>query len=331
MMNFFIIEGPESPSSSDNSDNDGSNYDARSKLDVGRMMRHISRELDFNMRLKHTSPYSGDLYFRREDQFTEWREWYIENFPNTNPELKVKQAGDDVDFRALMMAFPAPTYALLCFLESCMEVDKAICGLDEDALASVKQWYPPQEMRAYKYIMSDKLLSWWKKELCELNDEINSSLTNLISVEIRVRDIVRETTRPTCIVEPNSNQSFFIEERFCGQLDERDVDYPTGLMDCIYARKNLLEYSTEILSASLERRKRREEDAVLAPTVPPHNQKGEGVSIIILLLRPGQPLIVLTGIRKRVPPALPAEVVERQTGNADTHSVVQGEGEQKET
>jgi hypothetical protein len=87
-----------------------------------------------------------------------WREWYIENYPNTDPAREVEEDGDDVDLRVMMMAYPTPAYAILCFLESCIEIDKALCGLDTVALATVKQWHPPLEMKAYKYILSDELL-----------------------------------------------------------------------------------------------------------------------------------------------------------------------------
>jgi len=109
-----------------------------------------------------------------------------------------------VDLRVLFLAHPIPGYAILCFLESCFEVDKAICGPDTAALASIRMWHIPNQMNAYKYILSGELLLWWKKELGELQNEIDSDFSNLMSVEIRVHDLALATSQLVKAIRPNS-------------------------------------------------------------------------------------------------------------------------------
>jgi hypothetical protein len=44
-------------------------------------------------------------------------------------------------------------------------------------------------MTAYNYLLSDELVLWWQRELCELNKEIDSKISNAVSVSLRVRGL----------------------------------------------------------------------------------------------------------------------------------------------
>jgi hypothetical protein len=72
--------------------NDGSVYEAQSHLDV----EHILEEINMEFGLDEVE---GDLYWRRKDQFKQWREWYIENYPNMKPVTKIRTDSENVDLR----------------------------------------------------------------------------------------------------------------------------------------------------------------------------------------------------------------------------------------
>jgi hypothetical protein len=115
---------------------------------------------------------------------------------------------------------------------------------------------------AYKYILSSELLLWWKKELCELQNEIDSGSSNLISVEIPVHDLTLATSQLVKAVQPSNTKNGYdsIYNRVCEPLmydAELAGDFPNRLMDCIFAREHLLVSSLKILCQALQRRKER--------------------------------------------------------------------------
>ncbi|KAF4624766.1 hypothetical protein G7Y89_g13403 [Cudoniella acicularis] len=115
--------------------------------------------------------------WRRHDLVTQWYEWCDHQYPGTKlldwSDIALA-AGEDVDIRLLIRGHSLAGYAILLFLEACYAVDKALCGTDAEALAKVKMWHMPQEMRVYKYLLSEKMMWWWANELAEL--ETRSSL-----------------------------------------------------------------------------------------------------------------------------------------------------------
>jgi hypothetical protein len=174
IMDSSTTSNPIAPSLAESA---SSGYDAESNLNLREMLTWVAncyseRELDG---AEKTS------FWDRYDQISEWREWYIGKYPHTAPERLAEEHGKIVDIRVLFMAYPIPAYSILLFLEACYEVDKAICGLDTIALASIKRWHLPQDMTAYKYLLSDEMVLWWKAELCELNNEIHSRASNRVS------------------------------------------------------------------------------------------------------------------------------------------------------
>ena len=231
-------------------------YDAESKLDFEEMLTSIAdwysqREGD---NMENTSVYE------RYGQIKEWRDWYIGKYPHTPPESLVGKHGKDVHIRVLFMAYPIPTYSILLFLEACYEVDKAICGLDTIALSSIQQWHLPQDMAAYSYLLSDEMVLWWKRELCELNNEIDSGASNRVSISLRVRGITNALAKLDRVIDGGEHDP--IGSRIWTYASETGFDdLPSGLSDSIFSRKELLEDSLEILCKGLKQSEPREDHA----------------------------------------------------------------------
>ncbi|KAE9370926.1 hypothetical protein N431DRAFT_379714, partial [Stipitochalara longipes BDJ] len=200
--------------------------------------------------------------YERSGQIREWRDWYIEKYPHTPPQRLAAEHGEDVDIRVLFMAYPTAAYSILLFLEACYEVDKAICGLDTIAFATIKQWHLPQDMSAYHYLLSDEMVLWWKRELCELNDEIYSRASNRVSISLRVRGLTHALAKLDRVVDCGTGIGDTIGTRIWTYSDESDYDdIPSGLPEAIYGRKELLEDSIKILRKGLKKSEPREDNA----------------------------------------------------------------------
>jgi hypothetical protein len=231
-------------------------YDAESELDFKDILSYIADEYSE----REEDNIDGTSVYERYDQIKEWRDWYIGKYPHTTPESLVREHGKDVDIRVLLMAYRTPAYSILLFLEACYEVDKAICGVDTIALASIKQWHLPQDMTAYNYLLSDEMVLWWKRELCELNNEIDSGASNRVSISLRVRGITNALAKLDRIVEGGPHDT--IGTRIWTYASETGFDdLPSGLSDSIYGRKELLEDSLKILRKGLEQSEPREDHA----------------------------------------------------------------------
>jgi hypothetical protein len=247
-----IIHSPDTRSGADSSSTDN---DAESKRDFEHMLRRIAetypeREDDD---MEETSVYE------RYDQFKEWRDWYIQKYSHTPPESLVQKDGKDVDIRVLFMAYPTLTYSILLVLEACFEVDKAICGLDTVAFSTVKQWHMPEDMTAYNYLLSDELVLWWKRELCELNNEIDSRTSNGVSVYLRFRGICNAFAKLDNVIDCGTGLDNTIGTRIWTYASEVAYDdLPSRLWESIRGRKILLEDSIKIMSKGLKQNKPRE-------------------------------------------------------------------------
>ncbi|CZR54705.1 uncharacterized protein PAC_04589 [Phialocephala subalpina] len=244
---------------------------------------------------------------RRHDLVVQWYEWCDRKYPGTS-ELKdwenmASAAGEDIDIRLLMRANPHAGYAIMLFLEACYAVDKALCGTDMEALAMVKMWHMPQEMRAYKYLLSEEMMQWWARELAELENEIKSPVSNRVSLSWRVRDLSRCLARLEAVLDCGEGIGTSIwttmEEISCRTP-------PAGLDDGIYNRAEQLIFSVKILSKILER----DEGAVVSEIAPlaSHSSIDSG------------------GIRRRIPRAASPSTNEHdllagQTPNVDEENI----------
>jgi hypothetical protein len=235
-----------------------SEYNAESNLNLTEMLRHIA---DIYSEREDNSMDQSSVW-ERYDQINEWREWYIGKYPHTTPESLVEKHGKNVDIRVLFMAHQIPAYSILLFLEACYEVDKAICGLDTIALASIKRWHLPQDMTAYQYLLSDEMVLWWKSELCELNNEIHSRASNRVSVSLRVRGISNALAKLDRVIDGGDGIGDTIGTRIWTYAGEGDFELPSGLSEGIYGRQELLEDSLKILREGLDRGEPREDNVM---------------------------------------------------------------------
>jgi hypothetical protein len=181
--------------------------------------------------------------------------------------------GKNVDIRVLFMAHPAPAYSILIFLEACCAVDKAICGLDTTAVASIKEWHLPQDMSAYKYLLSDEMVPFWKRELCELNNEIHSRTSNRLSVSLRIQDISKARPKLARVIDSGSGIDDTFGTRIRTYCGEENYLLPSGLFEGIFGRLELLENSLQILREGLKRSEPRGDNVI---SVAHANSGGNG-------------------------------------------------------
>lgn len=201
----------------------------------------------------------GDV-LKRHDLVSKWYKWCDRQYPDASLQDwagKVDEAGEHVDIRVLIRGQPIAGYAILRFLEACYAVDKALCGTDAEAFAEVRLWHMPEEMSAYKYLLSGDMIQWWVKELAELENEIESPSSNLISLSWKIMDLGRCITRLEVVVESSSGIGTNIEEN--GSVP------PAGTYGAIFDREQGLKDSLGILRKALERRKQRDATADVQP------------------------------------------------------------------
>ncbi|TEY30506.1 hypothetical protein BOTCAL_0859g00030 [Botryotinia calthae] len=193
---------------------------------------------------------------RRYEMVAQWYKWCDHKYPGTKlqdwPGI-ASAAGEDVDIRVLTRGHSLAGYAVLIFLEACYDVDKALCGTDLEALANVKVWHMPHEMKAYKYLLSHEMKLWWERELGELENEINSPFPRRVYLSLRIRDLQK------CLVtlEHVMDCGEGIGTNIWTSMEEVCSDPPAGLSDAIYDRVETLKISIEILCKALERSIRR--------------------------------------------------------------------------
>lgn len=209
---------------------------------------------------------AGDIY-KKHDLVSEWIKWCSRKYPGTSSSQdwadKVLEAGEHVDIRVLIRGQPIAGYAILQFLEVCCAVDKALCGTDAEAFAAVKLWHMPEEMSAYKYLLSSDMRQWWTKELVELNNEIESPSPNLVSLSWKIMDLSRCLARFDVVLDSGGTG---IATQIWTTMEEDNMSAPpAGTEEAIFERVQGLRDSLDILRKALKRRK--QEDTAL--DVPP--------------------------------------------------------------
>ena len=201
--------------------------------------------------------------YRRHDLVAQWYEWCDLKYPGTMvldwPDM-ASAAGEDVDIRLLIRGYPVAGYAILLFLEACYAVDKALCGTDLEALAEVKVWHMPKEMKAYKYLLSEEMKLWWATELGELENEIKSSFSNRVSLSWRITDLTKCLAKLEDVMECGEGIGTNI---WTTMGEENGSGPPAGVDDAIYERVGKLKTSVEILCKALERSEQDLSSAVL--------------------------------------------------------------------
>lgn len=208
---------------------------------------------------------------RRHDLVTQWYEWCDRKYPSTKlhdwPNI-ASAAGEDVDIRLLMRGHSIAGYAILLFLEACYAVDKALCGTDVEALAKVKMWHMPQEMRAYKYLLSEEMILWWRTELAELENEIKSPFSNRVSLSWRIEDLSTCLARLELVTERGDGIGTNI---WTTMGEENGSEPPCGVDAAIYGRVRRLKTSVEILRKTLERCEQGDVASEIPPSASPRS------------------------------------------------------------
>jgi hypothetical protein len=191
--------------------------------------------------------------WRRHEVVTQWDEWCKLKYPGTKShdwEDIASAAGEDVDIRLLIKGHPIAGYTIMLFLEACYAVDKALCGTDMEAFAKVKVWHVPQEMRAYKYLLSEEMRQWWAAELGELESEIKSPFSSRVSLSWRIADLSRCVAKLEAVMECGQG----IGTNIWTTMGENNGSAPPiGIHEAIYDRVENLKISVEILCKALER------------------------------------------------------------------------------
>ncbi|KAF8858198.1 hypothetical protein BDZ45DRAFT_802698 [Acephala macrosclerotiorum] len=248
--------GPHPIASSSSSD-----YDAASKLDIGSMISDLAFE--YREREDENMENTG-VHWRRK-QFDEWRDWYIANYPSTNPKSLFMPHGKDLDLRVLFMALPIAAYSILLFLEICYDVDKTLCGSDSSALSWIKQWHMPREMGAFNYLLSEEMYLWWKTELCEFSNEIRNPASNRVSIAFRLRELGSALTKMNELVDCGRDcdlASHTISTRIWSEYWEGGFDVPEpprGIFKGVFGRWCLLKDSFKIFVEEMNLSQPREE------------------------------------------------------------------------
>lgn len=201
---------------------------------------------------------------RRYELVAQWYKWCDHKYPATKlrdwPGI-ASAAGKDVDIRLLTRGYPIAGFAVLIFLEACYDVDKVLCGTDLEALAHVKVWHMPHEMKAYKYLLSHEMKLWWERELAELENEINSPFPKRVYLSLRIRDLQKCLITLEHVMDCGEGMGTNIWTT----MEEEFSDPPAGLSDAIYDRVEILKISIEILRKALERSEQRD----VAPDIFP--------------------------------------------------------------
>jgi len=190
--------------------------------------------------------------WRRPEVVTQWDEWCHLKYLGTKESHWgniASAAGEDVDIRLLIKGYPIAGYAIMLFLEACYAVDKALCGTDMEAFAKVKEWHVPQEMKAYKYLLSEEMRQWWAAELGELESEIKSPFSSRVSLSWRIADLSRCVAKLEAVMDCKEG----IGTNIWTTMEEYGSVPPVGLHEAIYGRVSNLRTSVEILRKVLER------------------------------------------------------------------------------
>ncbi|PMD41736.1 hypothetical protein L207DRAFT_633063 [Hyaloscypha variabilis F] len=241
--------------------------------------------------------------WRRHEVVTQWDEWCNLKYPGTKENYWkeiASAAGEDVDIRLLIKGHPVPGYAIMLFLEACYAVDKVLCGMDMEAFAKVKEWHVPQEMKAYKYLLSDEMKKWWAARLAELESEIKSPFSSRVSLSWRIADLSRCVATLEVVMDLKQG----IGTNIWTAMGETNGSIPPGgLHEAIYGRVSNLTTSVEILRKSLERIEQRDSES--NPFA-------------------GHKSVELGGLRKRIPRAISPPINEHGIEADQTSTVNEG-------
>lgn len=172
-----------------------------------------------------------------EETVTEWRNWFIASYPAQKPATVIASSTvDEFDVRIFFLATPGPGFLLWEILQSCYDLDKAICGMNELALSEIVEW---QHLKTFQYLTSETISARWRAELAKLNDGLRAGLFSQAAFEDRLYTILRCVQR----LEVARN---------CWD-SEMNASIPHQFLGAIHHRCYIIERSFAALEESLSR------------------------------------------------------------------------------
>lgn len=200
-------------------------------------------------KLDYTPGTDADDAKERHDTVTKWCRWCDSEYPGAEWWADQAACGDEgLDIRLLTAGYPIAGYAILLFLEACYAVDKALCDTNTEALAELKEeWHMPQEMGAYKYLLSKERKLWWEKELRKMGDEANDLNTNRVSLALRIMTLRNCLARLKGVLQYGKG----IWENIWVTMNEFQQP-PHDLEAAIFDRVEILEASLEALDPTTD-------------------------------------------------------------------------------
>jgi hypothetical protein len=194
------------------------------------------------------------------DRITSWCKWFADNYPpNPTPMDLVFSRGWGVDFRIFFLALPCPGALLLRFADACFDVDKAIYGTSAAGLREVEEW---RGMDLIKYMLSEDLIARWKKDLCQLLDDIECDTGNRLSNIFRVQEIASAFDRIEELLD-----SGFIDDVFSVVDEICDSSMSFTLIDRISTRKKILQKSLKVLELAVDQVDQRAQKNTTKPPI----------------------------------------------------------------
>lgn len=190
-------------------------------------------------------------------ELDEWRQWYVDEYPHTNPRACVGLHGTFIDIRILFMAEPAPAYSILLYVRACYEIDRVLCSNGANKLESISQWQIPQNMMAYGYLLSDEVMDFWEFSLTKLGEEILSKTSSRASINGRMRRISRALRQLDFVwgvicAEPWRGAVRSGNRNLGGQL-QGPFFLPPEVLDSMCERRQFMAMSLKVLQEELDR------------------------------------------------------------------------------
>ncbi|KAH8805013.1 hypothetical protein F5884DRAFT_439164 [Xylogone sp. PMI_703] len=100
---------------------------------------------------------------------TEWRDrivsWHEHAAPLPAAELSVEQLLEQLEFGSFFLAHPIAAFSLWQVLQTCYELDRAVCGVTDEVVS----W---QKIPPFQYFRDSRIQARWRESLKQLKERI---------------------------------------------------------------------------------------------------------------------------------------------------------------
>jgi len=125
----------------------------------------------------------------------EWQErilyWHQKAIDNAETTLSSKKNLENLDFGGFFLAHPIAAFSLWQLLQSCYELDVAVCGNSKADLDQIESW---QKMNPFKYLRDHSVQDKWRASLELFKAQIKAKSEDMDvqeeSWELRMHDIL---------------------------------------------------------------------------------------------------------------------------------------------